>query len=91
MSDNDAPEERRTEGVRIIGAQEAAEAAGRPDVVRRRRRSEKRYGDRPDAPEPVSSSPRTLITLAVSFPVPAARSRTRRAPAGRSHARASRG
>lgn len=62
MSDNDAPEERRTEGVRIIGAQEAAEAAGRPDVVRRRRRSEKRYGDRPDAPEPVSDLPKITIS-----------------------------
>lgn len=62
MSDDDAPEERRTEGVRIIGAQEAAEAAGRPDVVRRRRRSEKRYGDRPDAPEPASDLPKITIS-----------------------------
>ena len=62
MSDNDAPDERRTEGVRIIGAQEAAEAAGRPDVVRRRRRSEKRYGDRPDAPEPASDLPKITIS-----------------------------
>ena len=62
MSDDDAPDERRTEGVRIIGAQEAAEAAGRPDVVRRRRRSEKRYGDRPDAPEPASDLPKITIS-----------------------------
>jgi phosphatidate cytidylyltransferase len=62
MSDNDAPDDRRTEGVRIIGAQEAAEAAGRPDVVRRRRRSEKRYGDRPDAPEPASDLPKITIS-----------------------------
>lgn len=62
MSDNDAPDDRRTEGVRIIGAQEAAEAAGRPDVVRRRRRSEKRYGDRPDAPEPAADLPRITIS-----------------------------
>ena len=62
MSDNDAPDERRTEGVRIIGAQEAAEAAGRPDVVRRRRRSEKRYGDRPDEPEPASDLPKITIS-----------------------------
>jgi phosphatidate cytidylyltransferase len=62
MSDNDAPDDRRTEGVRIIGAQEAAEAAGRPDVVRRRRGSEKRYGDRPDAPEPAADLPRITIS-----------------------------
>ncbi len=62
MSDDDAPDEHRTEGVRIIGAQEAAEAAGRPDVVRRRRRSEKRYGDRPDAPEPASDLPKITIS-----------------------------
>ena len=62
MSDNDAPDDRRTEGVRIIGAQEAAEAAGRPDVVRRRRGTEKRYGDRPDAPEPAADLPRITIS-----------------------------
>ncbi len=62
MSDNEEPEERRTEGVRIIGAQEAAAAAGRPDVVRRRRGSEKRYGDRPDKPAPASDLPKITIS-----------------------------
>lgn len=62
MSDDDAPDERRTEGVRIIGAQEAADAADRPDVVRRRRGSEKRYGDRPDAPAAASDLPKITIS-----------------------------
>lgn len=62
MTENDEPEERRTEGVRIIGAQEAAEAAGRPDVVRRRRGGEKRFGDRPDTPEPASDLPKITIS-----------------------------
>lgn len=62
MSNDDEPTDRRTEGVRIIGAQEAAEAAGRPDVVRRRRRSEKRFGDRPDVPEPASDLPKITIS-----------------------------
>ncbi len=62
MTNDDEPTEHRTEGVRIIGAQEAAEAAGRPDVVRRRRRSEKRFGDRPDAPEPTSDLPKITIS-----------------------------
>lgn len=55
-------EEHRTEGVRIIGAQEAAEAAGRPDVARRRRRGEKRFGDRPDPMEPEPDLPTVRIS-----------------------------
>ena len=66
MSDNEEPEDRRTEGVRIIGAQEAAEAAARPDVVRRRSRREKRYGDRPDEPEPASDLPKITISTTES-------------------------
>ncbi|MGB6058472.1 MAG: phosphatidate cytidylyltransferase [Microthrixaceae bacterium] len=62
MTDQDDYDEKRTEGVRIIGAQEAAEAAGRPDVVRRRRRSEKRFGDRPDKPEVDSDLPKIRIS-----------------------------
>jgi len=62
MTDQDDPDERRTEGVRIIGAQEAAEAAGRPDVVRRRRGGEKRFGDRPDEPAPASDLPKITIS-----------------------------
>lgn len=68
MSNDDAPEDRRTEGVRILGAQEAAEAAGRPDVVRRRRRGEKRFGDRPDAPEPTSDLPKITISTTEGEP-----------------------
>lgn len=62
MTDNDEQEKPRTEGVRIIGAQEAAEAAGRPDVVRRRRGGEKRFGDRPDKPKPSSDLPKITIS-----------------------------
>ncbi len=40
-----------TEGVRVIGAQEAAEAVERGDVVARRPRGEARFGDRPDVPD----------------------------------------
>ncbi|MFZ4516801.1 MAG: phosphatidate cytidylyltransferase [Microthrixaceae bacterium] len=63
--DPDAPEVEgttRSEGVRIIGAQEAAEAASRPDVARRRRRGEKRFGDRPDEPTDVGDLPKIRIS-----------------------------
>ena len=65
MTDQDDPgriEEPRSEGVRIIGAQEAADAAGRSDVARRRRRGEKRYGDRPDSQEPSDDLPTVRIS-----------------------------
>jgi phosphatidate cytidylyltransferase len=77
MTDQDHPddgldpgrvEEPRSEGVRIIGAQEAAEAAGRPDVARRRRRGEKRYGDRPDEPEPATDLPKVRISTSEPDP-----------------------
>jgi phosphatidate cytidylyltransferase len=42
--------EDKTEGVRIIGAEEAAEAIERGDVVPRRGEGELRFGDRPEAP-----------------------------------------
>lgn len=50
------------EGVRIIGAEEAAEALERDDIARRRAPEEPRPGDRPgspppDAPEPVLRFP----------------------------------
>jgi phosphatidate cytidylyltransferase len=64
-ADGDEPwpeEGPRSEGVRIIGAQEAAEAVGRPDVARRRRRGEKRFGDRPDQPAPASDLPTIRIS-----------------------------
>jgi len=65
VTDQDDPgriEEPRSEGVRIIGAQEAADAAGRSDVARRRRRGEKRYGDRPDSQEPSDDLPTVRIS-----------------------------
>ena len=47
----DRVEEDSAEGVRIIGAEEAAEAIERGDVARRRGSDEPRYGDRPAEPE----------------------------------------
>lgn len=50
----DEDDERRdppSEGVRIIGAEEAAEAVERGDVARRRGDDQPRYGDRPTPPE----------------------------------------
>src|SRR3954451_14674276 len=52
-----------TEGVRIIGAEEAAEAVERGDVAPRRAEGELRFGDRPEAP-PEGVRP------AVRFPLP---------------------
>ncbi|MFP5320500.1 MAG: phosphatidate cytidylyltransferase [Acidimicrobiia bacterium] len=65
MTDNDLPDRDRDvdpEGVRIIGAEEAAEALEREDVARRRSPDAPRPGDRPgspppDAPEPVLRFP----------------------------------
>ncbi len=59
-SDDAVPPRPASEGVRIIGAQEAAEATGRHDAVRRRDR--KKYGDRPDPPEPTDDQPRITIS-----------------------------
>jgi phosphatidate cytidylyltransferase len=68
MSDQNDPEEGRVEGVRIIGAQEAAEAASRTDVVRRRRGGQKKYGDRPDGPEAASDLPKVTISTTEDDP-----------------------
>jgi len=65
MTDENVPGRDRDaepEGVRIIGAEEAAEALERDDVVHRRSPGEPRPGDRPggppaDAPEPVLRFP----------------------------------
>ena len=51
-----------TEGVRIIGADEAAEAMERGDVVPRRGMGTPRYGDRPEAP-PEDSRPALRFPL----------------------------
>ena len=53
-----------TEGVRIIGAEEAAEALEKGTVAPRRAEGELRFGDRPEAP-PEGVRP------AVRFPLPA--------------------
>jgi phosphatidate cytidylyltransferase len=52
----------KTEGVRIIGAEEAAEAIERGDVVPRRGEGELRFGDRPEAP-PEDSRPAMRFPL----------------------------
>jgi phosphatidate cytidylyltransferase len=80
--DHERPEDKRSdppsEGVRIIGAEEAAEALERGDVAQRRGDDEPRYGDRPhsptgDGPRPVlrfplgsSSDPRDIERPAVA-------------------------
>lgn len=99
----DRVEEPRSEGVRIIGAQEAAEAAGRTGVSRRRRQGEKRYGDRPDRPESGEDLPKVRISTSDpdwpdadfgSAPVVAPRPEEHRwaddddSPVGHGHARA---
>jgi len=65
---DDDDTEKRTpeqEGVRIIGAEEAAEALERDDVAHRISAGEPRFGDRPQSPE--SPGPRPTIR----FPLPA--------------------
>jgi phosphatidate cytidylyltransferase len=55
----------KTEGVRIIGAEEAAEALERGDVAPRRGEGELKYGDRPARPPEDAPRP------AMRFPLPA--------------------
>lgn len=63
MTDDEKPQSSPSEGVRIIGAQEAAEAAGRSDVVKRQpRKKKKRFGDRPETPDDKSPLPRIRIS-----------------------------
>ncbi|MFV0317852.1 MAG: phosphatidate cytidylyltransferase [Microthrixaceae bacterium] len=84
-----------SEGVRILGAQEAAEATGRHDVVRRGER-DKRFGDRPDAPEPTGDLPRITISSTEgsssssgfgAVPVVSSETRSPRADSSLGHAR----
>ena len=59
---SDRDDERRdppSEGVRIIGAEEAAEALERGDVAQRRGGDQPRYGDRPTPP--ASDGPRPVL------------------------------
>ena len=62
--DHERPEDKRTdppsEGVRIIGAEEAAEALERGDIAQRRGDDEPRYGDRPHSPVGEGPRPRAL-------------------------------
>ena len=62
--EDEEPSADKTEGVRIIGAEEAAEALERGDVAPRRGEGELKYGDRPESP-PEDARP------AVRFPLPA--------------------
>jgi phosphatidate cytidylyltransferase len=61
--DHERHEDKRTdppsEGVRIIGAEEAAEALERGDVAQRRGDDQPRYGDRPHAPS--GDGPRPVL------------------------------
>lgn len=61
--DHERPEDKRpdppSEGVRIIGAEEAAEALERGDVARRRGGDQPRYGDRPHSP--TGEGPRPVL------------------------------
>lgn len=59
---DEPPKKKGTEGVRIIGAEEAAEALERGDVAPRRGEGEPRFGDRPASP-PEGARP------AVRFPL----------------------
>lgn len=61
--DEDKPKD-TTEGVRIIGAEEAAEALERGDVAPRRAEGQLGFGDRPEPP-PEGAKP------AIRFPLPA--------------------
>jgi phosphatidate cytidylyltransferase len=56
---HEKPQRDPTEGVRIIGADEAAEALERGDVRRRLSEGEPRFGDRP--PQPSADGPRPAL------------------------------
>lgn len=61
--DHERPQDKRSdppsEGVRIIGAEEAAEALERGDVAQRRGDDQPRYGDRPHSP--TADGPRPVL------------------------------
>lgn len=69
-----------TEGVRIIGAEEAAEALERGDVAPRRAEGEPRFGDRP-APPPADVQPAIRFPLSSSDDVDDVRPRPTTPPA----------
>ena len=73
-------ERETTEGVRIIGADEAAEAIERGEVAARRGMGTPRYGDRPEAP-PEDARPALRFPLSASGdPVDVSRPRVSGAP-----------
>ena len=59
----DKPQRDPTEGVRLIGADEAAEAFERGDVSRRLPEEEPRFGDRPPTPAPDGPRPALRFPL----------------------------
>src|SRR5687767_8108182 len=63
LMDHERQEDKRSdppsEGVRIIGAEEAAEALERGDVAQRRGEDQPRYGDRPHSPS--ADGPRPVL------------------------------
>jgi len=67
MTDENRPERGADpEGVRILGADEAAEALDRDDVARRRSPDEPRPGDRPGGPPPGAPEPVLRFPLSSS-------------------------
>lgn len=60
---HEKPQRDPTEGVRIIGADEAAEALERGDVRRRLSEDEPRFGDRPPSPSPDGPRPAMRFPL----------------------------
>lgn len=58
----ESPDARSSEGVRILGASEAAESTPGHDASRRRDPSGKRFGDRPEPPDPAGDLPRITIS-----------------------------
>ncbi|MDZ7733777.1 MAG: hypothetical protein U5R31_12535 [Acidimicrobiia bacterium] len=65
--------EPESEGVRIIGPDEAAEAVERGDVARRRPQDAPKFGDRPSAPE----GPRPTLRFPLTETADPARSSAR--------------
>ncbi len=65
-SKSDDAERPRTEGVRIIGAEEAARAIDRDDVVKRRGDDEPKFGDVPEPPPETAEDQKPVMR----FPLP---------------------
>jgi phosphatidate cytidylyltransferase len=76
------PKDDPAEGVRIIGAEEAAEAIERGDVARRRGDDEPKYGDRPASPPPEGPRPSLRFPLSEADPTELERPPLAGSPAG---------